>query len=81
MSDCLQPHGLAHQVPLSTGFSRQKYWSGLPFLTAGDLSDPGIAPVSLVSPALAAGFCAIWNIPQIALLIPNMNTHHKIYIL
>ena len=38
------------------GFSIQKYWSGLPFLTAGDLPDPGIAPASLVSPALAAGF-------------------------
>ena len=56
MSDSLQPHGLAHQVPLSMGFSIQKYWSGLPFLTAGDLPDPGIAPASLVSPALAAGF-------------------------
>ena len=52
-SDSLQPHGLAHQVPLSMGFSRQKYWSGLPFLTAGDLPDPEIAPASLVPPALA----------------------------
>ena len=32
---------VAHQAPLSTGFSRQEYWSGLPFPPPGDLSDPG----------------------------------------
>ena len=37
-------------------FSRQEYWSGLPFPTAGDLPDPGIKPTSLVSPALEGGF-------------------------
>ena len=35
------------------GFSRQEYWSGLPFPPLGDLSDPGIEPVSLASPTLA----------------------------
>ena len=35
------------------GFSRQQYWSVLPFLSPGDLPDPGIKPVSLMSPALA----------------------------
>ena len=35
-------------------FSRQEYWSGLPFPTPGDLPDPGIEPTSLESPALAA---------------------------
>ena len=34
------------QAPLSTGFSRQEYWSGLPFPSPGDLSDPGIEPRS-----------------------------------
>ena len=38
------------------GFSRQEYWKGLPLPSAGDLSDPGIEPVSLTSPALAGGF-------------------------
>ena len=33
---------VAHQVPLSMGFSRQEYWSGLPFLSPGDLPDPGM---------------------------------------
>ena len=41
-----------HQVPLPLGFFRQEYWSRLPFPTPGDLPDPGIKPVSPVSPAL-----------------------------
>ena len=47
---------VAHQAPLSMGFSRQEYWSGLPCLPPGDLPDPGIEPGSLMSPALAGGF-------------------------
>jgi len=38
------------------GFSRQEYWSGLPFPSPEDLPDPGIELGSLMSPALAAGF-------------------------
>ena len=38
------PWTIAHQVPLSMGFSRQEYWSGLPFPTPGDLPDPEIKP-------------------------------------
>ena len=41
------------QAPLSAGFSRQKYWSGLPHPTPGDLPSPVIEPTSLTSPALA----------------------------
>ena len=40
------PWAVACQAPLSMGFSRQKYWSGLPFLSPGDLSDWGIEPRS-----------------------------------
>ena len=47
---------VALQAPLSMGFSRQEYWSKLPFPSPGDLSDPGIEPVSLMSPALAGRF-------------------------
>ena len=47
---------IAHQAPLSKGFSRQAYWSGLPFPPPGDLSDLGIKPTSLVSPELADRF-------------------------
>ena len=44
---------LPHQAALSMEFSRQEYWSGLPFSTPGDLPDPGIEPASLTSPVLA----------------------------
>ena len=40
------PWTVAHQAPLSTGFSRQEYWSGLPFLSPEDLPDPRIEPMS-----------------------------------
>ena len=45
---------VAYQAPLSVEFSRQEYWSGLPFPSAGDLPDLGIEPMSPVSPALQA---------------------------
>ena len=44
---------VAHQAPLSMGFSRQEYWNGLPFSSPEDLPDPEIKPKSLTSPALA----------------------------
>ena len=47
---------LHHQAPLSMGFSRQEYWSGLPWPSPGDLPDPGIKPKSLTSLALAGMF-------------------------
>ena len=50
------PWSAAYQAPLSMGFSRQEYWTGLPFSSPGDLSDPRIKPVSLEFPALAGGF-------------------------
>ena len=50
------PWTVAHQAPLSMGFSRQEYCSGLPCPPPGDLPDPGIKPKSLTSPALAGGF-------------------------
>ena len=53
------PWTIAHQTLLSMVFSRQEYWSGLPFPTLGDLPDPGVKPKSLVSPALARGFFII----------------------
>ena len=42
------PWTAAYQAPLSMEFSRQEYWSGLPFSTPGDLPDPGIEPRSPV---------------------------------
>ena len=47
---------IACQTPLSMGFARQEYWSGLPCPPPGNLPDPGIELVSLTSPALADRF-------------------------
>ena len=54
---------VAHQAPLSMGFTRQEYWSGLPCPPPGDVPYPGIKPVFLIvthpealSPALSSGF-------------------------
>ena len=47
---------VAHQAPMSMEFSRQEYWSGLPFSFPGDLPDPGIKPTSLASPGLVGRF-------------------------
>ena len=47
---------VAHQAPLSMGFSRREHWSGLPCLPPEDLPDAGIKPVSPVAPALQADF-------------------------
>ena len=53
------PWTVACQVPLSTGFSRQEYWSELPFPPPGDLSYPGTEPKTLMFPAWAGGFFTI----------------------
>ena len=50
------PRMAAHQAPMSVGFLRQEYMSGLPFPPPGDLPDPGTEPAS---PALAGGFFTI----------------------
>ena len=50
------PETVAYHAPLPTGFPRQEYLSGLPFISLGDLSDSGIEPASPVSSALAGGF-------------------------
>ena len=52
------PWTVARQAPLSVGFSRQEYWSGLPCPSLRDLPDPRIEPTSLMSPALAGGLFA-----------------------
>ena len=63
----MTPWTLDHQAPLSMGFSRQEYWSGLPCPPPGDLPDPGI-DLSLMSVALAGGFfttSATWEAPHV----------------
>ena len=50
------PWTVAHQAPLSMGFPRQEYWSGLPFPSPGDLPNPGIKPTT---PVLTGGFFTV----------------------
>ena len=59
----------AHQAPLSMGFSRQEYWSGLPCPPPGDLPDPGTESTSLMSPALAGVFFTLEAPVQILALL------------
>ena len=72
--DSVTPWTVACQAPLSMGFSRQEYQSGLPCPPPGDLPDPGIKPASLLSPDLAGGFFttrATWKAPSIWAALPN----------
>ena len=67
VSDSATAWTAALQAPLSMGFSRQEHCSGLPCPPPGDLPDPGIKPVSLMSPALAARLfttSATWQTPR-----------------
>ena len=63
---------VACQAPLSMGFSRQEYWSGLPCPPPEHLPNPGLEPVSLTSPALVGGFfttSTIWEAPHLYMVI------------
>ena len=68
------PWTVALQAPLSTGFPKQEYWSGLPYPPPGDLPDPGIEPASLTSPALAGGFFTT-SAPWETLILVLVNSH------
>ena len=69
MSDSAIPRTVVCQTPLSVGFSRQKYWSGLPFPSPGDLPHSGIEPGSLKlqadslpsEPPLEVSSLAVWG--------------------
>ena len=60
------PWTVAYQAPPSMGFSRQEYWSGLPFPFPGDLPKPGLKPRS---PALEADTKALWDASIILILL------------
>ena len=68
MSDSVILWTVVRQAPLSVGFSRQEYCSTLPVPPPEDLSDPGIEPTSLASPASSGGFfttSATWEAPTL----------------
>ena len=58
---------VACQIPLSMGFFRQEYWSGLPFPPPGDLSDPGIEPASPAMQADSLPLCQLGSPERSAL--------------
>ena len=65
---------IARQAPPSMGFCRQEYLSGLSFPTSGDLSDPGMEPASVSSPALADEFfttSTTWEALRLGLVPPE----------
>ena len=55
------PWTVAHQAPLTIGFSRQEYWSGFPCPPPEYLPDPGIKPMCLTSPVFAGGFFTVFS--------------------
>ena len=62
------PWTVAHQAPLSMGFSRHEYWGELPCPSPGDLPDPGIKSMFLTSPALTGRFfttSTTWEAPKV----------------
>ena len=74
------PWTIAHQAPLSVGFSRQEYWIGLPCPPPRNLPNPGIEPSSLMSPALAGGFFttrATWEAPTLNTCMYVCMFHHR----
>ena len=69
---------VAHQAPLSMGFSWQEQWGEFPFIPPGYLPDPGSEPVSFMSPALAGEFFttrATWEAPELDLTWPCVDIH------
>ena len=72
---------VALQAPLSMGFSRQEYWSGLPCPPPGDLPGPGIEPTSLTSPALTGRFfttSATWKVLNIYIKLNHFAVQQKL---
>ena len=74
------PWTVAHQSPLSMGFSRQECWSGLPCPLAEDLPYPGIEPKSLMSLALAGGFFTM-NVTWDALIYIHTHIYIILYVI
>ena len=70
------PWTVACQAPLPMEFSRQEYWSGLPFLSPGDLPDPAIEPTSPLAPALQADSLPLshWGSPSHHLTNDHLHT-------
>ena len=60
------PWSVARQAPLAMEFCRQEYWSGLPFLSPGDLPDPGISPIQGSNPGILHCRQILYDLSQIS---------------
>ena len=69
---CVTSRAVDHQAPLSMGFSRQEYWSKLPFPSPGDLPDPRIELKSPTSPALARWLLYHWATKEAHSIVSSM---------
>ena len=70
---------IAHQAPLSMGFSKQEHWYGLPFPTSEDLPDPANRPAPLTSPELVVSSLPLVPPGKLILILLNFNFNiHKI---
>ena len=82
---CLTLWTIAHQAPLSMGFSRQEYWSGLLFPPPGDPPKPGIEPRSptLQADALTSAPPGNWQklSPSLAIITLNVNANELNYLI
>ena len=76
----MTPWTVAHKAPLSMEFSRQEFWSQLPFPTPGDLPDPGIEPACLVPPAFGRAMpeTQVLSLGQEDPLEKRMATHSSV---
>ena len=77
------PWTVVYQAPPSMGFSRQEYWSGLPFPSPGDLPDPGIEPWCSLVAQMAKSLPAmektqVWSLGREDLLEKKMATHSSV---
>ena len=79
MSDSVTPWTVAHQAPPAMEFSRQEYWSGVPFPSPGDLPDPGIEPMYLLSFASAGVFFTTSATWEAKFTLLSMNKEERIY--
>ena len=70
------PWTVANQAPLSMGFSRQEYWTGLLFPPPGDLPNPGMEPMS---PALAGGFFTAEPPRKPLILVSDLRNYLSFY--
>ena len=77
MSDSVTPWTVACQAPVSMGFPRQEYWSGLPFPLPGNFPDLGIESMFLASPALQTDSLLLLHMGSChtTLEIPTMSDH------